>query len=305
MGNGAWDGDWGLGWGASVGRDGGATWAASEGPRVGGTPKELLKPQLWCCRKPLRAFWDGQAQGVSARGGYPHAWAMGTGRGEDASPPSAPFSPTSKLSVSPGVLEKATRLHEHVSWLGSGAMPSPGGTGTPMAPVCTMQLALSPWVLARSAMTAPAGWRDAPQPPGRWGATLRPPHSGSPHRSPWYSQGSPGEVPLPLGVQDLLPSWWLVDAYFSPSPTMRALPSGGDRIESPIRRHGYILCHAGSPAGTGGVGAVGHCLLPCSSQEPCRSGEEPFPTANTAGGSGASGGATNALKSRNCRGRFG
>lgn len=149
------------------------------------------------------------------------------------------------------------------------------------------------------AMMAPPGWRDAPQPPGRWGATLQPPQSGSPHRPLWYSQGSPGEVPLPLGVQDLFPSWWLVDAYFSPSPTMRALPSDGDGIGSPIRRRGYILCHAVLPAGTGGVGAVGHCLLPC------RGGEEPFPTANTAGGSGASGRATNALQSRNCRGRFG
>lgn len=141
-------GERGLGQGISLARDGGTTQAAGKGPCVGGTPKGVLKPHLWCCRKPLRASWGGQAQGVPAQGGYPHARAMGAGWGEDASPPSALSFPPSKPAVSPGVLAKATLLHKHTSWLGSRAVPSPGGMGTPRAPVGMMQLTLSPWVLA-------------------------------------------------------------------------------------------------------------------------------------------------------------
>lgn len=45
--------------------------------------------------------------------------------------------------------------------------------------------------------------------------------------------------------------------------------------------------------------------LPAAAPGAPRGGEEPFPTANTAGGSGAAGRATHACRSRNRQGRFG
>lgn len=83
-------------------------------------------------------------------------------------------------------------------------------------------------------MVVPQGRRAAPQPPGTWGTPCgHLTRFGTPHRSPQHHQGSPSKVPLALGVQDLSPSWWLVDAHPSPSSSVKAFQQPQVQVPHP------------------------------------------------------------------------
>ena len=154
-------------------------------------------------------------RGYQLRG---HDRAIGAGWGEDASPPSAPSPPPSKLGVSLGVQAKAILLHKCISWLGS--MPSPGGTGIPTALVGMTQLTLFPWLLAGPSQDgstraegrslAPREMRGHPAAPPLWVI-------------PQVPVASPG-----LSQQGTVPVWGagrvpILVASGCPSPFMQAL----------------------------------------------------------------------------------